>query len=155
MPPRRWFIDDYSTFSDVFDEDLLREMSSKPISECLKRTLKEIQRNPLDAQFVTLGKVRFYVVRTGGYGHMQFQVPEMLVVYIADPSVTGADAEAVRIDAMIDRAAGKPVTDAEVGVIHPVCVCRAVPAVSADARDRELLQLVERRLRRLDRWTAH
>jgi hypothetical protein len=155
MPPRRWYIDDYSTFSHIFDEDLLREMASKPIAECLKRTLKDIQRNPLDAQYVTVGKVRFYVVRAGGYGHKQFAVPELLIVYIADANVTGADAEALRINAMIDRAAGKPVHEGDVGVIHPVCVCKTVSGLSAAARDQEVQQLVERRLRRLDRWKAH
>jgi hypothetical protein len=155
MPPRRWYIDDYSTFSHIFDEDLLREMGSPPIAECLKRTLKDIQRSPLDAQFVTVGKVRFYVVRAGGYGHKQFAVPELLIVYVAEANVTGADAEALRINAMIDRAAGKPVHEGDVGVIHPVCVCKTVPGLSAAAREQELLQLVERRLLRLDRWMAH
>lgn len=160
MPPRRWFIDDYSTFSAVFEEDLLRETSSKATIAFLKRQLKAIQDHPLDATFVTLGKTRFHVVRAGGYLDSTTDegptwVPELLFVYIADPNVTGADAEAIRIDAMVDRAAGNPVQEDDVGVIHPVCVWRTGPGFNAMPRDQAVLQLVERQLRNLDRWKAH
>jgi hypothetical protein len=159
MPPRRWFIDDYSTFSHVFDEDLLRETGSEAMFEFVARTLKGIQDHPLDASHVTVGKTRFHVVRAGGYVDKTREepelVPELLFIYIADPNVNGADAEAIRIDAMVARAAGRPVIEEDVGIIHPVCVCRTVPGLGAAEQDSEIQRLVERQLRNLDSWKWH
>lgn len=132
--PLRWEFDAYSDLQEVFQEDFLAEAESPAVQECVWRTLKRIQENPIVDDFVTVGGRRWYVVRDGGVP----PVPEYLLAYTTDPNVLPEELDEVTI-----------------GVIRPVLICKASAIEKRALRGSEVERLIVHRLERVRRRQSH